>query len=268
MIKKSIYILLFLSITVSCKNTNKTPKSNVMVKESPSIKNGESLIIAMHKRHNKNASKYITFDQRTIYYDTNTGKVTKREMWHEAISRPGKLHFRFGDFSTGNGFMYLDGHLFFIKENKITNEKFDRFNEWTVLCHDVYLQNPKKTIDIVKTKLKVNLNVLYETTWKGRSVYVVGAKKGDYKSNQFWIDKEHLYLVRNITLRDNGQYGDVRYIDYKKFGNEWIEGGLIVYYDKKLFLEEYYENTRTHKRLDDKLFDPKNFSSTSHFFDN
>lgn len=234
-------------------------------KQTESVKDGGNIIEAIYTRHHKTASKYITFDQKTIFYDT-LGKVTKDIYWYEAISRPGKLHFRFGDFSTGNGFMYDEGHLYFIKENKITKEKTDKYNIWTVLCHDAYMQPPEKTINIVKKKLKINLDLVYETTWKNRPVYVVGAEKGDYKSDQFWIDKEHLYLVRDISLRDNGQYGDVRYVDYKKIGNEWIEGGLIVYYNKKLYLEEFYENIRTHSSLDKKLFDPKNFSKTTEFY--
>ncbi len=234
-------------------------------KNTSVIKDGNRLIHAIYNKHKDVASKYITFDQKTIFYDT-LGKVTKDEYWYEAISRPGKLHFRFGDFSTGNGFMYNDGHLYFMKDHVISNEKVDKFNEWTVLCHDVYVQPPEKTIDIVKNKFNINLNLIHEETWENRAIYVVGAKAGDLNSEQFWVDKERLYMVRNISLRDDGRLADIRYVNYKKYGNEWIEGGLIVLYDGKLYLEEFYENTKTHVNLDKALFKPENFSKTTSFF--
>lgn len=256
MLKSTILTLFLLSI-ISCKN--ETPNKDVIIKDS------ETLVKAIHNRHHENASKYITFDQNTIFYDS-LGKVSKKEYWYEAISRPGKLHFRYVNFESGNGFMYNDGHMYFFKENKVEKEIEEKFNVWTVLCHDAYTQDPDITINILKSKKKINFDLFYETTWENRQVYVVGAEEGDYKSVQFWVDKEHLYLVRDIFLKENGSIGDVRYVNYKKHGEEWIEGGLIVFYDKKLFLEEFYENIRTHKSLNDDLFNPENFSKTTSFF--
>ena len=66
-----------------------------------------------------------------------------------------------------------------------------------MLGFDVYFQPVETTLEQLK-KLKIDLLVLREDRWQDRPVYVVGAKAGDLRSPQFWIDKKNLYFVRLV----------------------------------------------------------------------
>jgi hypothetical protein len=48
-----------------------------------------------------------------------------------------------------------------------------------------------------------DLSKAYVSTWKGKEVYVVGASDQNEKSNQLWIDRDMLIIVRFIKT-ENG----------------------------------------------------------------
>jgi cyclase len=50
-------------------------------------------------------------------------------------------------------------------------------------------------------RLGFDLATVHDDSWEGRPVYVVGARAGDLRTRQFWVDKERLVFVRRAAPR-------------------------------------------------------------------
>ena len=132
-----------------------------------------------------------------------------------------------------------------------------------VLGFDVYHQDPKTTIDQVKSQ-GVNLTQIHEEKWEGQDVYVVGAAKGDLKSKQFWIEKNRLLFVRLIEPdeHDAAKIRDTRFRDYRKLSTGWIAARVEFYTDGKNVFNEDYFDIKANAKFEPALFDPKKFNET------
>lgn len=99
-----------------------------------------------------------------------------------------------------------------------------------------------------------------EDTWQGKPVYVVGAKQGDTRSKQFWIDKKNLYFVRLIEPigKDKTQIQEIEFNKYQPVRTGgWIAPEVVFMVDgKRVFLEEYTE-IQTNVAVDTNLYDPQ-----------
>src|SRR2546425_7426706 len=73
-------------------------------------------------------------------------------------------------------------------------------------------------------RLKFDLATVHEDTWQGRPVYVVGAKAGDLRARQFWVDRERLVFVRLLEpgQRDTSRTSDIRFNKYQPAGSAWL----------------------------------------------
>ena len=160
------------------------------------FKNGEELVGAMHKKYAKKWYKTLTFVQKNTQFAPDGTPNPKTTIWYEAINAPGKLRIDYDPLEKGDGMLVADGMQHVFKNGKLTKSQAF-IHPLLVLGFDVYLQPVKKTVSQLK-ELKFDLSVLREDTWQGRPVYVVGAKEGDLRSLQFWVDKENLYFVRSI----------------------------------------------------------------------
>jgi hypothetical protein len=114
--------------------------------------------------------------------------------------------------------------------------------------------------------LKFDLSQFREDTWQGRPVYVVGAKAGDLRSPQFWIDQKNLYFVRMLrpTGKDETQTQETQFNKYQKLGGGWIAPEVIFMVDGKIVTVEKYSEIRGDVKLDPRLFDPQ-FWTTVHW---
>ena len=94
--------------------------------------------------------------------------------------------------------------------------------------------------------------------WDGHPVYVVGAKVGDTTSNQVWVDREHLRLVRFIqTSRagDRTMISDIRVQDYKEIQGFEIPTEFLVVRNGKPFWREQYADVRINDEFPPGTFD-------------
>jgi hypothetical protein len=220
--------------------------------------NGEQLITAMQKKHGATWYKTLIFAQKTVTYRPD-GTV-ENGIWYEALSAPGKLRIDYHPLASGGGTIYKDGVISSFKDGKMVNSRpYD--HPLLVLGFDVYFQPVQKTLDQLKA-LKIDTAILRQDKWQGRDVYVVGAKAGDLRSPQFWIDKKNLYFVRLIQPvgKDGKSVQEIEFNKYEKVkGGGWIAPEVIVIVDgKKVFTEEYY-GIRTRVKIDDDLFDTTKF---------
>ncbi len=222
------------------------------------IKNGEQLVAAMHKKYEKKWYKTLTFVQKNTQYKPDG--TTQNSIWYEAMSAPGKLRVDFDPLDKGDGIMFADGMQHSFKDGKL-GRSAPLVHPLMVLGFDVYMQPVEKTVSQLK-ELKIDLSLLREDTWQGRPVYVVGAKEGDLRSAQFWIDKKNLYFVKLIQTVGKNQ-DHVQETQFNKYqqvkGGGWVSPEVIFIVDGKTSFMEEYSDIQTDVALDAKLFDTENW---------
>jgi outer membrane lipoprotein-sorting protein len=223
---------------------------------SAKIKTAEEVVSAMHKKYAGKWYKTLVFAQKTTTFKPDG--TTEKGVWYEALSMPGKLRVDFDPLSGGSGVIYANGVNNSFKDGKLAGSR-PLEHALLILGFDVYFQPVEKTLEQLK-KMKMDLSVMHEDTWQGRAVYVVGAKQGDLRSPQFWIDKKNLYFVRLIQPvgKDGASIQEIEFNKYEKIkGGGWISPEVVfIVNGKRVFLEEYY-GIRTNVSLDDNLFDPQ-----------
>ena len=224
------------------------------------IRSGEDVLRAMHDRYAKTWYKTVAFTQKSTTYKPDGS--SSAETWYEAALLPGKLRIDIAPLSNGNGYIYSDGNLSIVKDNKVAATRHS-INMLLVLGFDVYTQDPAVTIKVAKEE-GYDLSKLREDRWEGKPVYVVGANKDDLKSKQFWVEKDTLLFVRDIepARGDATKIDDIRFIHYQPLAGAWIAAGVEVYVEgKKVFSEDYTE-IQANSKLDPATFDPQKFSAT------
>jgi hypothetical protein len=186
-------------------------------------KNGNDLIAQMRDRYHGKWYRTLTFTQRTTLPD---GKV---ETWYEALELPGKL--------------------------RIDIAPLDSMK---TIIFDVYEAPVSETVTKLQN-LKFDLSKLYQTKWRGRSTYVVGAAQGDTTSPQFWIDAERLYFVRSFepSKKDPAVINETRFEKYIPLAGGWLEMEVLFLANGKQRVKEEYSNPKANVKLDPAIFDPR-----------
>jgi hypothetical protein len=220
--------------------------------------NGQQVIEAMYNRWEDKWYPNFAFDQRAIFY--NDGKVSREEVWQEIYSHPANLHIRFDGFETGNGIVYHQDTVYSFKEGRIQTKRYS-IHPLVLLSFDVYFYKPATTISKLQ-ELNFDLSQVSETRWQGRDAYVVGTSNpSDSTSNQFWVDKEMLYVLRVIT-NNKGGVSDVEMNRYQLVEGNWVATEIIFKNNGKLVLREEYYNMSFPKEVNQNWFDPNQFSTT------
>ena len=161
------------------------------VAHAQTIRNGEDLLRAMHERYKDSWYQTVTFTQKSTTYKQDG--TSTAETWYEAALLPGRLRIDIGPASDGKGYIFSDGNVSVIEDNRVVSS-VKSINMLLVLGFDVYRQVPEATINVVKGE-GYDLSKLREDSWDGKPAYVAGAEKGDLKSKQFWIAKDTLLFL-------------------------------------------------------------------------
>jgi len=224
------------------------------------IRSGEDLLRAMHERYKDSWYQTVTFTQKSTTYKPD-GTSTS-ETWYEAASLPGKLRIDIGPASDGKGYIFSDGKVTVIKDNKVVASN-KSINILLVLGFDVYRQDPAITAQVVRGE-GYDLAKVREDEWEGKPAYVVGAEKGDLKSKQFWVAKDTLLFLREIepARGDTSKTDDIRFIHYQPLAGAWVAAGVEVYADGKKVFTEDYSDIQANVKLDAAMFDPEKFATT------
>src|SRR5207247_10366072 len=98
-----------------------------------------------------------------------------------------------------------------------------------------------------------------------RPVFVVGAKAGDRRTRQFWVDQERLVFVRLLEpgQRDTASTGDIRFNQYRPVGAAWLAAEVAFLVDGRQRWLEQYTEIKTDRVLTDSLFDPRRWPASS-----
>jgi|ERR1043166_2148387 hypothetical protein len=217
------------------------------------IKSGNDLIAAMH---NKYAGKWyttLTFRQETTNYKPDG--TSEKSIWYEALNAPGSLRIDFEPLDKHEGVLFTAGKVYSFKDGKLAASR-DFAHPLLILGFDVYAQPVETTIAQVKA-MNIDLSTIHEEMWQSRTVYVVGAKQGDLKTPQFWVDKKNLLFVRLFELvgKENKNVAETQFNKYVKSGGGWVAAEVQFFIDGKPRTTEEYSEIKTGRKLDQSLWD-------------
>lgn len=222
--------------------------------QSAGPSSAEELIRAMYQRY---AGKwYANFGLTQKVRVFKDGKLDREEIWTEIIQLPGRVRSTIGDPAAGNAEIYVtDTNYVFRNRALVRQAKVVH----TVLLFgfDVYCQPPEKTITRAQ-EAQIDLGLIHETVWHNRPVYVAGAKNGDLSSNQFWIDREHLYCVRLIR-KSGPSVLEVELNKYERLGGGWIATELVFKRDGQVSTTEEYLSYEILDRIAAETFNVREF---------
>lgn len=237
----------------AAQNPATAPAANV------TIGSGPTLIQAMHDRYASTWYHTLTFTQKTTLGLPSGGEIV--QTWYEAGRLPGRLRID-TDLKSKAGVLFARDSIYNFTGGKLVRSDTGA-NELLVLGFDVYGQSAGRT-EAVLRGLGYDLNRFHEGVWQGMPVYVVGARRGDTTSKQFWVDRDRLLFVRMIEKGRQG-HTDVRFSKYVPSGGGWVATEVAQIVNGKRRILEQYTNVRTNVEIADALFDPKHWATAPHW---
>jgi len=235
--------------TTTSKPTTSRPSSSAV-----RVTSSAGLIKAMHDRYDGKYLKTMSFLQNNTRY-TATGQEQKSQ-WYEHIEVPGKLRIAFLPASQKSGLVQVGDRVASF-DNGIRVDFRPSVNPLLLLTADVYA-SPIATITRGLDSLHVDQEIIRSDEWEGQPVYVVGAKAGDTTSNQFWVDRDHLRLVRFIQTQKAGKavnVSDIRVMNYKEIEGFDIPTEFLVIRNGRPFWREQYADVRVNEDFPAGTFD-------------
>lgn len=216
----------------------------------PKPRNGEELLVLMRNRYYGKWYRTLTFTQKTTLPE---GKV---ETWYEALELPGKLRIDIAPLDSMNAILFRNDSVYQFGQGQLKGAH-PLVHPLMVLGFDVYQAPVKETAEKLRG-LKFDLSKLYQTTWRGRPTYVVGAAVGDSTSPQFWIDAEQLYFVRSLepSKKDPAVINETIFDKYIALGGGWVELEVLFLANGKQQAKEEYSDPKANVKLDPGIFDP------------
>jgi hypothetical protein len=228
----------------------------------PVASSAPELVRMMHDRYDGQWYRTLTFVQRNSRYLANGSADTST--WYEALRVPSTLRIDIAPLSQKSGILFVHDSQYVIGGGRVTNA-IASVHPLLVLAFDVYADPPERTAQRLKT-LGFDLSRMHEDTWQGRSVYVVGAAKGDGRHKQFWIDRERLVFVRLLQPdRDTTKVSEIQFNDYRQVGKGWVAPEVVFLTDGKPTFLERYEDVRADVALPDGTFNPHAWTSVPHW---
>ncbi len=191
------------------------------------IRDGETLLRAMHGRYQNNWYETLTFTQKSTTHKDN-GPDTS-EIWHEAMLLPGKLRIDIGPPADGNGMLVANGALTSFQNGK-ASDPHPFVHMLLVLGFDVYRQPTQATVDQVKGQ-GFDLTKLREDSWDAPD------------------------------RRDAAKTADSRFADYRQLPVGWVAARVEFFVAGKNVFSEEYSEIQTNPKLDRAIFDPRQFNS-------
>jgi hypothetical protein len=218
-------------------------------------KTGEDVLKMMYNRYAGKWHRTLTFTQKTERFRNDSLKST--QMWHEAMLAPDKLRIDIEPFDAGNSIIFRGDSTYNFRAGQLRSASKDE-NDLIFLLGGLYFYTWDNAVAKLKS-LDYDLTKTYETEWKGKPVYVIGASdKDDITSNQLWLDKKELFLVRMLE-KARGTTEECIFENHVKVGGGWSETKASFYFGGKLLQVETYSDYAMPATLDAKFFDPKRY---------
>jgi hypothetical protein len=204
----------------------------------PTLTTPRELLEAMRARYEGKWYRTITFEQHNTEHHPD-GTIG-HSVWREWLEAPGRLRIEIQPPDSGNGTLIAQDSLFFFRHDSLIRA-LPFVHPLLVLGFDLYMQPVQQTMAQLDQR-RFDLTVLSEGVWQGRPAWIVGAKAGDLRTRQFWVDKERLVFVRLVepAQRDTAKTADTRFNKYVPLAGGWIAPEVEFLIDgQRTFLEEY-----------------------------
>jgi hypothetical protein len=208
----------------------------------------------MHDRYAGKYLKTMSFLQNNTAF-TTTGQEQKSQ-WYEHMEIPGKLRIAFLPASQKSGMVQVDNRVASF-DNGIRIDFRPSIHPQLLLTADVYV-SPAAAIMRELDSLSVDQEIIRSDVWEGQPVYVVGAKAGDTTSNQMWVDKDHLRLVRFVQRSKTGDrsiLSDMRVQGYKDIQGFDVPTEFLVLRNGRPVWREVHADIRVNEDFPPGTFD-------------
>lgn len=225
------------------------------------IKSGQDLVSAMRKKYDGKWYKTLTFVQKTTNYKPDG--TSESSIWYEALSVPGQLRIDFAPLVKGDGIVFSNGKLYSFRDGKLAGSR-PFVHPLLVLGFDVYMQPVETTISQL-TGMNIDMSVVHQEKWQGKTIYVVGAKEGDLTTPQFWVSKKDLLFVRLFELagKDKKSVHETQFNKYQKIkSGGWVSAEVQFFVDGKRATTEEYSDIQTGMQLGEDLWNPDKWMTT------
>jgi sulfur carrier protein ThiS len=222
------------------------PSSTRLPGAGITLTTSSALVKAMHDRYEGKYLKTMSFLQNNTAYMA-TGKEQKTQ-WYEHIEIPGKLRIAFLPVAQKSGLVQVNDRVASF-DNGIRVDFRPSVNPLLLLTADVHVA-PLAAITRGLDSLHVNQDIIRTDEWDGEPVYVVGAKAGDSTSNQMWVDKDRLRLVRFIQRNKSGDrtiVSDIRVQNYKEIEGFDVPTEFLVLRNGRPVWREQYADLRVNE---------------------
>ena len=199
---------------------------------------GSDIIKMAYKKYSKGPCKSYTFAQKNTHYKDDT--ISGHSEWNEAIEFPDKFRIDFGTKAEGNFVIFRNDSVFNYKKGELAKTRADSSTLLLLLGGMFY-----RKIDDVYRRLEVakyNLKIVSLQKWNNEDTYVVGAKEKDMSSNQVWIDKKTLHVMRIVEKIGDEDMMDMRFEAHQDWCKGYVETKVSFRRNGKLEqIEEYYD---------------------------
>jgi len=216
--------------------------TTALVVAGQNFKEGTMLLKKMHDQYSYKPCRSYSFSQKNTHYKNDT--VSGHSEWHENIEFPDKFRIVFGSPEDGNRILFRNDSVFRYRKNILLRSGRDS-SSLLLILGGMYYRPYNDVLERLK-KAGFNINVLSDQTWNGQAVYVMGAKEGDVVSNQIWVEKKNLKVVRILENTGDVQM-DMRFESHQPLCKGYIENKVSFRRNGKMEqVEEYFnvvENT-------------------------
>ncbi len=215
---------------------------------------GEKVLSKMYKRYHGNWYKNFTFSQTTENYRKDS--LVKTSTWHEAIVFPNCFRINFGDNQDGNAVIFTKDSSFNFNKGKLIR-KTAKEEDLTFLLGGMYFM-PFDSAVVKMNQEGYDMSKAHQSKWNGKEVYIIGAITDEEMTNQVWIEKDRLIVVRFIRYKATTKEEAI-FENHQQFGKAWSETAVSFFINDKLFQKEKYFDCKVNTVIDMKIFDPYNF---------
>lgn len=216
------------------------------------MRSGTDVLKKMHNSYKSAPCKAYTFSQKNTHYRNDS--MIGNSDWHEAIEFPDKFRINFGDSLKENFVIFKNDSSYNYRNFELKKVSYNS-NNLLLLLGGMYYRNLD---DVIKRldKENYNTNVLSHQKIGKERFYVIGAFRDDTLSNQIWVSKKNLRIVKIIEKWENGDTMDMRFEAYQPNCKGFVETKVSFRRNGKLEQVEEYYNIKTVDSFPEKMFNP------------
>ncbi len=199
---------------------------------------GDDVLDKMYLKYKNAPCKRYTFSQKNYHYRNDS--VIGNSEWHEYVEFPDKFRIDFEYPSQGNFVIFKNDSSYSYKNSELKKTKYNT-NNLLLLLGGMYYRELKDVLARLKND-GYNTQMVSNQKWNKQKVYVIGANAGDLKSNQIWVNKSDLKIVRIIERIDGENTMDMTFDSYQKLCSAFTETKVTFKRNGKIEqVEEYFD---------------------------